>query len=103
MATASAWRRRGLARQLSQLARDEFWKLGGDAIFLGTVNPQAAPLYESLGWRRLTGANVMCLVRNDGSSDDFLADYFQPVPWVLRGGGERSGPIGDDSVNCVAS
>jgi len=80
VATASAWRRRGLARQLSQVARDEFWKLGGDAIFLGTVNPQAAPLYESLGWRRLTGANVMCLVRNDGSSDEFFADYFQPVP-----------------------
>jgi len=94
VATASAWRRRGLGRQLSQLARDEFWELGGEAIFLGTVNPQAAPLYESLGWRKLTGANVMCLVRGDGSSEDFLANYFQPAPAFSVGVGSAADRLG---------
>ena len=79
VATASAWRRRGLGRHLSQLARDEFWELGGEAIVLRTVNPQAVLLYESLGWRKLTGANVMCLVWDDRTSEDFFADYFQPA------------------------
>ena len=94
VATASAWRRRGLARQLSQLARDKFLECGGEAIFLGTVNPQAAPLYESLGWRRLTGANVMCLVSGDGSSEEFLGNYFQPVPDFSVGVGSIADRLG---------
>ena len=94
VATANAWRRRGLGRQLSQLARDKFWELGGEAIFLGTVNPQAAPIYESLGWRKLTGANVMCLVRDGGSSEEFLANYFQPDPEFSVGVGSAADRLG---------
>ena len=76
VAIATSQRRQGIGRALCTLARDEFFDLGGVAIFLGTFNPDAAKLYHSLGWRQMEGSNVMCLVRDGRTPEVFLADYF---------------------------
>jgi len=77
VATATSQRGRGLAATLTQHARDTFLDQGGAALFLGTVNPAAARIYHRLGWRKLTGANVMCLVGDGRSPEEFLVDSFR--------------------------
>ena len=77
VATAVSHRRRGIGRTLSSQARDEFLELGGEAIFLGTVNPLAARLYQDLGWRKFAEANVMCLLPGGRDPGEFLLDYFR--------------------------
>ena len=77
VATADAYRGRGIAGKLSSEAREAFLALGGAALFLGTVNPNAARLYHRLGWRKLASANIMCLVATGSSPEQFLVDYFQ--------------------------
>jgi GNAT superfamily N-acetyltransferase len=76
VATAVSHRRRGIGRTLSSQARDEFLELGGEALFLGTVNPLAARLYHDLGWRKFDGANVMCLLAGGRDPAEFLLEYF---------------------------
>ena len=76
VATSPDARRTGIATALSQQARDDFKDRGGEALFLGTVNPEAARIYFRLGWRKLAGANVMVNVMRGGSPEAFLLDYF---------------------------
>ena len=78
VATASRFRRRGIAGELCGLARNEFWQRGGRALFLGTGNPEAARVYHGLGWRQVTGTNVMALITGGESPEAFLAEYFRP-------------------------
>ncbi|MBM82552.1 MAG: hypothetical protein CMJ78_18465, partial [Planctomycetaceae bacterium] len=77
--TLDSHRRKGLARELRSQARDEFLANGGEACFLGTVNPGAARLYHDLGWRRLASTTLMCLVSGDRSPEEFLIDYFRDI------------------------
>jgi len=77
VATLPEYRRRGLAFELCARARDEFIKQGGKALFLGTIESAAARLYRRLGWRKLAGANVMCLVTEHESPEAFLVDYYR--------------------------
>jgi GNAT superfamily N-acetyltransferase len=77
VATAVSHRRRGIGSTLSSQARDEFLGLGGEALFLGTVNPLAGRLYHDLGWRKFAGANVMCLLAGGRDPAEFLLDYFR--------------------------
>ena len=77
VATSPQARRSGIATQLSQQARDDFAERGGQAIFLGTVNPGAARIYFRLGWRKLAGANLMVNVLSGNSPEEFLVDYFR--------------------------
>jgi len=76
VATVPAFRSRGIAAQLCELARDEFAQLGGGALFLGTGNPAAARVYHRLGFRKLASAAVMAQINADESPEDFLAGYF---------------------------
>ena len=78
VATLKRFRGRGFASELCGLARDEFRKLGGRALFLGTGNPDAARVYHRLGWRKLTGTNVMALIAGGESPEAFLLEYFRP-------------------------
>ena len=78
--TAADYRRRGIGHELCKAARDDFRESGGEAIFLGTANPDAARLYERLGWRSILGSNVMVSITIDAPPETFLAEYF-------RGGG----------------
>jgi GNAT superfamily N-acetyltransferase len=77
VATSPSHRSRGIGGALSTQARDEFLEQGGEALFLGTVNPDAARLYCRLGWRKLPSANVMCLVGAERTVEEFLVNYFR--------------------------
>jgi len=83
VATVETFRRRGIARELCGLARNEFRQLGGHTLFLGTGNLEAARVYHRLGWRKLVGTNVMALIVGGGDARE--------VPCgVLPGQGQRS-------------
>ena len=85
--TSPAARRSGIATSLTRQALDGFGERGGQALFLGTVNPGAARIYFGLGWRKLAGANLMVNALNGDSPEEFLVDYFRAVssdPVVVR-------------------
>ncbi len=79
VATSPAARRTGIATALTQQALDDFRDRGGQALFLGTVNPAAARIYHRLGWRKLAGARLMVNVLNGDSPEEFLVDYFRAI------------------------
>ena len=77
VATSPHARRTGIATTLSRQARDDFREAGGEALFLGTVNPDAARIYFRLGWRKFAGANVMVNVTGDVSPEEYLVNLFR--------------------------
>ena len=77
--TSPAARRTGIATALTQQALDDFRERGGEALFLGTVNPAAARIYHRLGWRKLAGANLMVNVLSGDSPEEFFVDYFRAI------------------------
>ena len=79
VATSPQARRTGIATALTQQALDDFRAHGGQALFLGTVNPAAARIYHRLGWRKLAGANLMVNVLNGDSPEEFFVDYFRGI------------------------
>ena len=85
VATNTEFRRVGIATKLCQQAVDEFRELGGQALFLGTGNPNAARVYYRLGWRKLAGARVMANISSGDSPESFLIDYFRGLePAIVR-------------------
>lgn len=79
VATSPRARRTGIATELSRRARDDFREAGGKALFLGTVNPDAARIYFRLGWRKLAGANVMLNVMGDETPEEYLLNFFRDL------------------------
>ena len=79
VATSPEARGRGIATTLTRQALDNFGARGGQTIFLGTFNPDAARIYYRLGWRKLAGANLMLNVLNGKSPEEFLVDYFRAL------------------------
>lgn len=79
VATAPEFRNMGISTALCERARDDFQKHGGQALFLGTVNPAAARVYNRLGWRKLAGCHVMACVSSGEAPEVFLVDYFREV------------------------
>ncbi len=77
VATPPEFRRMGIATALCADACEDFRRQGGRALFLGTVNPEAARVYARLGWRKLAGATVMALITNGDSPEAFLVDTFR--------------------------
>lgn len=77
--TSPAARRSGIATALTRQALGDFEERGGQALFLGTVNPAAARIYSRLGWRKLAGANLMINVLGSDSPEEFLVDYFRSL------------------------
>ena len=77
VATAPAYRGRGIATRLCARARDDFRAQGGQALYLGTINPAAARVYYRLGWRNLAGTTVMACTTGDDWPEAFLVDYFR--------------------------
>ena len=81
VATRPDYRGRGIAGRLCQQALDEFTEHGGEVVFLGTENPDAARIYHRLGWRRISGSPVYANVVNGDSPEEYLVDYFRtPSP-----------------------
>ena len=58
VATLPSARGRGLATDLCGQSVEDFAEGGGRALFLGTVNPEAARIYHRLGWRKLASSIV---------------------------------------------
>ena len=79
VATSPAARRTGIASALTEQALDDFRNRGGQALFLGTVNPAAARIYHRLGWRKLAGARLMLHVTIGESPEEFFVDYFRGI------------------------
>lgn len=79
VSTAPELRRRGIASDLCGQAVADFRTAGGQALFLGTGNPEAARVYHRLGWRKLAGANVMANVTGGDSPEAFLVEHFRDV------------------------
>ena len=77
VATAPAYRGRGIATRLCARARDDFRAQGGRALYLGTINPAAARVYYRLGWRNLASTTVMACTTGGDSPEAFLVDYFR--------------------------
>lgn len=74
--TVPRFRRQGFASAVCAHARDNFIKGGGDALFLGSTNPEASRVYHRLGWRKLNGTNVMLFLTRKCSPEEFFIDYF---------------------------
>jgi GNAT superfamily N-acetyltransferase len=89
VATAPRFRGGGIATELCRQALADFRAAGGEALFLGTVNPAAARIYHRLGWRKLAGANLMVNITSGASPEEFLVDYFRPPGQVTV---SRAGP-----------
>ena len=77
VATLPDYRGRGIATRLCGQAVEEFVEQGGEAVFLGTGNPEAARIYHRLGWRRIAGSNVWANVTTGDSPEEYLADYYR--------------------------
>lgn len=77
VATPPEFRGSGLATHLCQLARDEFRREGGRALFLGTQNPAARRIYRRLGWQTLPGIEAMACMTEIETPEEFLIDYFR--------------------------
>ncbi len=93
VATAPEFMRMGIAAAVCEAARDEFFKHGGRAIFLGTGNPEAARVYYRLGWRKLAGANMMVCIASGDSPETFLVDYYRKNEPVTIGQASASDRI----------
>ena len=77
VATRPDYRGRGIASRLCGQAVEEFVEQGGEAVFLGTGNPDAARIYHRLGWRRIAGSYVWANVTTGDSPEEYLADYYR--------------------------
>lgn len=77
VATRPEHRGRGIATSLCRQAVEEFAAQGGEAVFLGTGNPDAGRIYHRLGWRKLAGTNVWANVTTGDSPEEYLANYFR--------------------------
>ena len=86
------FRRRGISSRLCALACDDFRAWGGQGLFLGTHNPQAARIYHRCGFRKLPSSNVMACITSGNSPESFLVEYFngnRPVAIVPGGPADR--------------
>ncbi len=89
VATLAEHRGQNLGLELCRWAAKEFDESGGQANFLGTVNPIAAKLYGWLGWRYLAGTKVMVRIGSGENPEEFLVDYFrggQDLPVTIQPG-----------------
>ena len=88
VAVAPSCRGQGIAGHLCAEARDRFYRKGGRALFLGTIMPSAARVYQRLGWRQQFDSNVYLWTPEADSSTRFYDDYFarRPGPMTVRAG-----------------
>ena len=74
--TAPRSRGEGLATRICQQLVKDFQRAEGLALFLGTVNPHAARIYERLGWQHINGSKLMVNLSGSDDYDDFIRRYF---------------------------
>mgnify|MGYP001160890510 FL=1 len=65
------------ASKLCKLARDDFFSIdNSECNFLGTVNPNAARIYKSLGWKKIKNSEVMFNSINFFSFENFVEHHY---------------------------
>jgi RimJ/RimL family protein N-acetyltransferase len=73
-------RRRGIATLATEATLAHFERHGGQAIYLGTVNPEALRVYEKIGFTTYSGIVRRALVGSARErGDSFDASYFRVV------------------------
>ena len=77
VATRPDYRGRGIAGRLCRQVLEEFASNGGEAVLLGTENPNAARIYHRLGWRKIANSTDYVNVTTGDSPEEYLADYFR--------------------------
>lgn len=81
VATRPDYRGRGIAGRLCRQALEDFASNGGEAVFLGTENPDAARIYRRLGWRQIANSTDYANITSGASPEEYLVDYFRtPSP-----------------------
>ncbi|MBM4437885.1 MAG: GNAT family N-acetyltransferase, partial [Actinobacteria bacterium] len=73
--TDAGWRGRGIAQILTERSSARFWADGGQAIYLGTVNPVARHVYAKAGYGPYNGL-AMRAVRPGRAPDAFDREYY---------------------------
>ena len=87
VATEPSARGNGLATKLCKQSLQDFKDNGGKALFLGTVNPDAAKIYHRLGWRKLSSTIVWINVTDKRTPEQYLLEYFrEPTKTVVEEG-----------------
>ncbi len=76
VATHPEFRNRGLASGLCEQLLEDFQCQGGEAMFLGTVNPNAARIYERFGWSHIPDTKLMVNLAGNETPNEFLKSYF---------------------------
>jgi len=76
VSTDPKFRGKGLATTTCRQLAEDFHRIGGKALFLGTVNPDAARIYERLGWQHINGSRLMVHLSDTDDYDDFIHRYF---------------------------
>ena len=76
VSTDTRFRGKGLATRICKQLVKDFQSAEGLALFLGTVNPDAARIYERLGWQHINGSKLMVNLSGTDDYDDFIRRYF---------------------------
>ena len=76
VSTDPKFKGQGLATTTCEQLAEDFYKSGGIALFLGTVNPDAARIYERLGWQHINGSRLMVRLSDTNDYDEFTRRYF---------------------------
>jgi GNAT superfamily N-acetyltransferase len=91
VATHPEFRQRGLASGLCRQLLDDFREQGGEAMFLGTVNPRAASIYERFGWNHIPNTKLMVHLTGQADPEEYLGNYFSGlIPLEVRTAGAKS-------------
>tara|TARA_B100000700_G_scaffold305595_1_gene379798 strand:- start:22300 stop:23262 length:963 start_codon:yes stop_codon:yes gene_type:complete len=70
-------RGKGYAKSLCREILEDFFSNNlSEGIFLGTTNPVAKNIYESLGWESVQNSNVMFNSNHKKNFEKFLIDYY---------------------------
>ena len=76
VSTDTRYRGKGLATRICKRLVNDFQSTQGLALFLGTVNPDAARIYERLGWRHINGSKLMVNISGSDDYDNYIRKYF---------------------------
>ncbi len=79
VATDLAYRNQGLASKVCGRLLDHFKHNNGKVLFLGTTNPNAARIYQRLGWNHIPKTTLMVNMVNGDDYHDHLRDYYKDL------------------------
>ena len=79
VATDLAYRNQGMASKLCRKLLGHFKHNDGKVLFLGTINPKAARIYQRLGWNHIPKTKLMVNMVGGTNYCDYLGDYYEDL------------------------